>query len=269
MADLVYSWEKAFRAWERLPVDDFEYLTADELLVMHPYQLKELADMAVVRRFDTTRWRNRANCLANFMNLENVGKKVVLDFGCGYGFDSIVFCRWGAVSVLADMHPKALQLAQTILDFTCGRIADKLLVVGPTPPYFEYKEGIDLFWSFGVLHHLPYADQVLLSACRQLKPGGECRVVVYSDKRWERLTKTKPDGTAPVWEHPKFSEFVGKCDAVGDYADWYDEEKLHDLVDGFAEVKECRYLCQDDMLGAVLSPKSEKKKETNSVKEGG
>ena len=55
--------------------------------------------------------------------------------------------------------------------------------------------------------------------------------------------------------HSRFAEFVRKCDTVGNFAEWYDEAKLRQLVGDFATVEWFRYLGNDQLVGAVIKPK--------------
>src|SRR5258708_3747483 len=92
--------------------------------------------------------------------------------------------------------------------------------------YFKMDGKIDLFWSFGVLHHTPFISGILKRACSFLRqPEGECRICLYSDKGWERLME-EPTPTIPTHEHPRFQEYVRKKDPVGFYADWYNQKKI-------------------------------------------
>jgi hypothetical protein len=60
-----------------------------------------------------------------------------------------------------------------------------------------------------------------------------------------------------IWKHPKFEEFTKKCDSVGNYADAYDMEKIKRIVEGFGEVIDCRYLSDDQFIGATIKPLKE------------
>lgn len=243
-----YNLHESYESWSRIPIDDFDYMSADELLSLLREQYGELVSLAWNKRWDIGMWRNRDHTLEAFMNLDNVKGKTVMDFGCGFGLDGVAFGLHGAQVVLADTHPKLLLVAQTTLGVAVGLAPKKLVIVRPQYPFFEYN--IDLFWSFGVLHHMPYAGDILKSACKQLNPDGEIRIAVYSDKRWrEMMGEEPPEVTAA---HPRFMEYVRKCDTVGLYADWYDEPKLTKLVEGFGKVVECKYLCDGQMIGAVI-----------------
>jgi SAM-dependent methyltransferase len=249
---ILYDPDQALREWTRIPIDDLDYFSAEELLILRPEQLREIAALAFTVRWDPNQWRNRGNSLIEFMSPLSWMGKTVMDFGCGLGLDSVVFLRNKANVILADMHPRNLALAQRVLVYETGHIPSRICVTSPVPPFF-LTGGFDLFWSMGVLHHTPFCGEVLEQACSLLNPGGEIRACLYSDRRWKQMMECDPPEDTPG--HPRFQEFVEKCDAVGAYADWYDEAKVEKLVEGFAGVTECKYLCDDQFIGVVLKPK--------------
>ena len=252
----IYDPDQALREWSRIPIDDLDYFSADELLILRPEQLYQLVRMAMSIRWDRNQWRNKDGALVQFMFGDDQNRwkgKTVMDFGCGLGLDSVLFAANGANVILADMHPKGLMLAQqALIQGTGGIIPSRICITSPVPPFFV-TGGFDLFWSMGVLHHTPFCGEILKRACQLLNPGGEIRVCLYSDKRWKQMMDCDPPEDTP--NHPRFQEFVKKCDAVGQYADWYEGGKVQKLVEGFAELTDSRYLCDDQFVGVVLKPK--------------
>lgn len=254
MSDVIpYSFEDGFHEWSRVPVDEFSYLYADEILVLHPLQLIELVRYAMGHRWSPFAWRNKERKLEAFMDSISTKDKVVMDFGCGFGFDALRFAACGAQVVLADLHPRLLLAAQRVISLLIGRFIDKLVIVSPQSPFMILRYKIDLFWSLGVLHHFPYMSDILRRACDLLNPGGECRIVVHSDNFWKELMN-EPVPQEPTHLHPRFKEFVRKLDPVGNYVDWYDHDKLVRSVEGFGQVVRSEYLCDGKMIGAVIRP---------------
>ncbi len=248
-----YSFENALEQWSRIPIDDFDYRSARELLYLHPKQRAELLQYAAGVRWDERQWRNKDGRLVKFMaGSPLVNGKEVLDFGCGLGLDGALFTAHGARVAYADINPANLLLAQHNLIFLTGKIPSELCLVFPGDPFLLPSQKFDLIWSLGVLHHTPKCGDILWRFCELLRPGGEVRAVLYSDKRWEQMMGEPALELKNTWEHPRFMEFVRKCDTVGSYADWYNERKLRSLIEGFAEVVSCEYLCNDQMIGAVI-----------------
>lgn len=247
-----YNPSEAYLAWERIPVDDFGYISADELMNVNAHQLMQLVQMAVDSRTNKKGWRNWENKLVEFMGLGKVAGKTVMDFGCGLGLDAMQFAAAGAEVILADLHPKMLRVAQQVVCASLNINPKRLVITSPMAPFFT-SEPVDLFWSFGVLHHTPFIKEMLKRACEILKPGGEIRIGLYSDKRWQEMMGESPP--AATANHPRFMEFVRKCDTVGNYADWYNEEKIVKVVEGFAEVTECGYICKGQLIGVAMKRK--------------
>jgi len=251
-----YDFDKAFQEWSRVPWDDFGYLDSRDVIGLSQSQFKELLDLATLIRWDTNQWRNKNGSLLNFMDPGRWIGKRILDFGCGYGADSIQFAAHGALVLAADICPSTLLVVQRSLN-SYGLCPRALVLIGPREPFLlshELAWGFDLFWSSGCLHHTPHADRILKEACSRLLPSGECRIIVYSDIRWKQMTGCEADVDFPVWKHPKFQHFVRSCDGVGEYADWYNEVKLKKMVEGFATVVSCCYLFDGQMVGAVVKP---------------
>ncbi len=251
-----YDPDEALRQWSRVPVDDLDYFSADELLLLRPQQLHAVVAQASRCRWDPGQWRNKNEGLVDFMFKGDVTSwrgKTVMDFGCGLGLDSMMFAANGANVILADMNPGTLMAAQRALIVgTGGQIPSRICITSPVPPFFV-TGGFDLFWSMGVLHHTPYCAEILKRACQLLNPGGEIRACLYSDKRWKQMMECDPPADTP--NHPRFQEFVRKCDAVGTYADWYDGNKVVELVHDFADLEDCKYLCDEQFIGITLKPK--------------
>ena len=99
------------------------------------------------------------------------------------------------------------------------------------------------------MHHIPYAREILRQACARLRPDGECRVTLYTAKRWRDATGTEPP--EKVWEHEGFGKYV-RLDAVGTWSDWYDEERAAKLVEEFGEIVETQLLYDGHLLGVVI-----------------
>lgn len=249
-----YDFDKSLVDWRRVPLDDFDYMEADDFLILSPEQRKELINIGLSQRYAPIQWRNKDNCLLEFMQPKRWINKTVMDFGCGLGLDSIVFNQHGAFIYLADINPRTLMAAQQTLACWLDVHPKRLIVVGPDWPYWRMPPGsIDLFWSLGCLHHTPKGPDLIRRACQCLTKDGECRVVLYSDRQWEKVMGEPPPEN--VTGHPRFDEWVRKMDAVGNYADWYNEEKLKKAVEKFAVVTECKYISADVFIGAVIKPK--------------
>jgi SAM-dependent methyltransferase len=120
--------------------------------------------------------------------------KRVLEIGCGVGTDTIEFKKAGAILDVVDVSDKSLLLAWDrayLLGFREGiRFhnfdAEEQLPEGP----------FDLVYSFGVLHHTPTPERVLVRAYDQLKKGGELRIMLYAKWSIKRILHRQPEAQA-------------------------------------------------------------------------
>jgi 2-polyprenyl-3-methyl-5-hydroxy-6-metoxy-1,4-benzoquinol methylase len=105
-----------------------------------------------------------------------VGRRV-LDIGCGMGLHTETMARAGALVTAVD-------LTSTAVDMTRRRLALKglradLLVCDAEQLNFP-DDSFDFVWSWGVIHHSARTGRVVRQIARVLRPGGECRVMVYN-----------------------------------------------------------------------------------------
>ncbi len=110
--------------------------------------------------------------------------QTVLDYGCGPGHDTVLFCEHGAGHVFYyDISPLALEIVDERLDM--HGLADRASPVerGHIPP-------VDHVHCAGVLHHTEDPLGCLKDMRHALKPGGEARVMIY-DGDLSKHTKSK------------------------------------------------------------------------------
>ncbi len=102
--------------------------------------------------------------------------KTILEIGCGMGTDSRYISRKGANIVSLDLSFNNVSFAlkgSRLLNLkgkgTCAD-AEKL-------PFKD--NSFDIVYSFGVLHHTPDTQKAIDEACRVLRPGGRCVIMLY------------------------------------------------------------------------------------------
>lgn len=103
------------------------------------------------------------------------GKKV-LEIGSGMGSDSRCIASLGA-------KVTSLDLSVDNVSFTLK--GERLLGLkgsgvcgdGENLPFKE--NSFDIVYSFGVLHHTPDTERAIREACRVLRPGGQCVIMLY------------------------------------------------------------------------------------------
>ena len=247
------TWSEHMTAWSNPPVDDVGYVPSSEMLRWSTPKLsRAINDM---RRARYTGWRNHGNRWRDVMGLDELTDRDVLDFGCGVGVEALELARAGNRVALADITTANTDLATRVLA-TFNEYHTHSYLIGDVYPFVgALNESFDVFYCNGVLHHCRWPRAIMERAHELLPPNGEVRLMVYSDVGWRVATSTEPPDD--VESHPEFTRFVQFFDAVGDYADWYNRERVVARFGDLFDVDRCEYLTPDDRyLGVVLRKRS-------------
>ena len=240
--------QRQAEAWSRPPVDDVGYVSSAELLQRSDSDLSAI--VAQMTRTRYTGWRNHNGLWRDLMGLDELEGLDVLDFGCGTGVESAQLAARNRVQ-LADIAPSNLALASRVLRLSGHEPAAVWDVTGTRPFLDAPDESIDVFFCSGVLHHIPWPAEIMGRAHQMLRPGGQVRLMLYSDNAW----RWKPGGEPPedVSAHPDGPAFARAWDQVGEYADWYDRDRIEARFGDLFEIERCEYMCpRSEYLGAVL-----------------
>lgn len=243
--------------WSRPPVDDVGYIPSAELLAKPDSELRALVEQMRTTRY--TGWRNHRNLWREVMGLDDPGGLDILDFGCGTGVEALELALAGNRVTLADITGGNVQLAARILQLYAGDLTHmptiELRLVWDEPPYIDGEPGsFDVFHCNGVLHHIPWARQIMERAHQLLRPGGTARLMVYSDHGWVQATGTEPPDD--VTTHPMRDRFIRYFDQVGEYADWYNRARLEQRFGDLFTVERCEDITPTGQyLAAVLRRK--------------
>lgn len=249
------TWAEHVAAWSQPPVDDVGYLPSADLMVMSDDQLDStIREMARVRY---TGWRNHDGSWRRVLRLDDTHGKDVLDFGCGVGMEARELQEAGNRVSLADLSADNLSLAYRVLRLGghSPELADrKTFLVTDQDPYFcADPASFDVVHCAGVLHHIPWARQIMERFHEVLRTGGEVRLMLYSDRGWQIATgQPVPAWDTDVRTVPGFAQFVRYFDGVGEYADWYDLTKIERLFGDLFIVVGFDYLTQDARYCAVV-----------------
>jgi SAM-dependent methyltransferase len=207
--------------WSRPPVDGIGYVPVADLLAMGDDELK--ATIAEANRVRYSSWRNHNGLWVDVLGLDSTTGRDVLDYGCGVGAEALVYAEAGNRVTVADIVADNVALAARVLAIH-GHEPEKALI-GDLTPFTDLPAGsFDVVHCSGVLHHIPWALDTVEHFAQLLRPGGEVRLMLYSDEGWRLATATDPPDDVTL--HPQFDEFVHYFDAVGIYADWYDKARL-------------------------------------------
>jgi SAM-dependent methyltransferase len=237
------------KEWARPPVDDVGYIPSTRMLAMSDSELRTL-----VEKFRNTRytgWRNFEGKWRKYMGLDNTTGKTILDFGCGVGIESLELVLKSNNLIVADLVPENVALTKRIVNLYGKQVQTK--IVSWNYPYLDLENHtIDILYMNGVLHHIPYAHDLIKTSLKWLKPGGEIRAMLYSDKGWIKYTKSDlPLFDSDVTQHPLFNKFLRVFDRVGYHADWYSKERLLYRFGDLVNITAYDYITNDDRYCVV------------------
>lgn len=193
-----------------------------ELLVLSDEALRDCITQTAAQRYG--RWRYA-------LGLDAFSGGVGMDFGCGTGVEGLQLALGGMRVCSADINSANLACAArvTAVFGVAHRLAGLRVVRDTAPFWIPLHEPLDLWLASGVVHHIPYARELMAWVAGQMRPGGEARLLLYSDRNFAFYGND--------WER-----FVRGMDPVGEYADWYDRDKLSALVVPLWRVVDFEYL---------------------------
>ncbi len=168
-----------------------------------------------------------------FAEFENWAGRRILEIGVGVGADFVRFRKAGALSIGLDLSFRSLELARQNAEL--NQVASTLLNADAESLPFA-DEVFDLVYSWGVLHHTPEIEQASHEIHRVLRPGGECRVMLYHRRSLLALQCYLRYG---LWEFRPFtplSELIGAhIESPGTRA--FTRAEIELLFKNFAEVE--------------------------------
>lgn len=214
------SWRQTVEAWSKPPVEGLGYVASNDMLAWSDDHLREVVAAARLERYGG--WRNHEDRWVEVLHADVAGRTVI-DFGCGFGLEALALAEAGAIVTLADITPANTELAARVIELHNQRW-HSIIRITRYWPFVDTRRRFDIFYCNGVLHHIPWAVQIMERAWGLLAAGGEARLMVYTDQAWREATGTPAPADPP--SHPKFALYVAHMDGVGDYADYYTPERL-------------------------------------------
>ncbi len=110
---------------------------------------------------------------------DTIAGRSLLDIGCGSGLHSLAALKLGAASVTAiDIDPRSVETARALL----SRHAAGQAWTVDTRSIFDLapdKEGYDIVYSWGVLHHTGDMRRAIDRAAALVRPGGRLVIAIY------------------------------------------------------------------------------------------
>ena len=112
----------------------------------------------------------------DYFNFDAFAGQRVLEIGVGQGTDLMQFARAGATCTGVDITDNHLQL--TARNFSLQGQRVELYKADATRLPFA-DQSLDCVYSFGVIHHIPEAPEVVAEIFRVLRPGGRVMTAFY------------------------------------------------------------------------------------------
>jgi len=107
----------------------------------------------------------------------------------------------------------------------------------------------------GVLHHIFQPYPVVRAIHESLINDGELRLMLYSDIAWRIATNTEPP--EDVTNNPMRKTFVRTMDGVGEWADWYDADRIEKRFGSLFTIEEFSYITSDDRYCTAILKRKE------------
>jgi SAM-dependent methyltransferase len=249
---MIPTFEAQREAWSCPPVDDVGYMSSAELLKLSDDSLRLLILNMEANRYQG--WRNYENGWRAGLHLDDTEGARILDFGCGTGLEGLQYARdlKNLVDV-ADIYAYNVALAQRVIRLFTGTIVPGI-ILGPGPqPAAVSPRQYDVIHAAGVLHHIPNVVEVVETLSHWLDWRGQLRVMMYSDRGWRIATGTEPP--FDVTDHSRREKFVHYFDSVGDWADWYDADRLEQRFGKWFKLTEFQYITHDDRFCTAILTK--------------
>ena len=114
--------------------------------------------------------------ILDFTEFEKQQGRTVLEIGIGLGADHQKFAEGGAVLTGIDLTERALEHVRR--RFSIFSLSSRLQTGDAERLPFP-NQSFDLVYSWGVIHHSPNTPAAVDEIYRVLKPGGECRIMIY------------------------------------------------------------------------------------------
>lgn len=227
-----YDFEAQVGSWSHPPADHLNaYVSSRKVLDYDDQQFARFIRKMATERYGG--WRNHNDLWVDTL-IAGVAGKAVLDYGCGFGLETWSLVRAGGLVDVADIVGTNVVVASRAAALA-GQAVTTGLVIERDWPFTTSDYRYDIFYCNGVLHHIPYAAEVMRRAWEITAPGGQARLMLYTDQAWREQIGTEPP--ADVTKDPNFDRWVRAMDQVGSYADWYSAEKVQRLFGRWWELE--------------------------------
>ena len=120
--------------------------------------------------------------------IDQLGGKLILDVGCGYGRFTHTVSEAGATVIGVDLSTESINLAHRYL----GEKQNVHFVQADINRLPFREKLFENIFSIGVLHHTPSPETSFRSLIQYLESGGEIAVWVYPPEMKKRVDRIRP-----------------------------------------------------------------------------
>lgn len=163
--------------------------------------------------------------------LDRLKGKRVLEIGCGMGLHSELMTRAGAEVTSIDLSETSVGATKRRLELK-GLQGDVRQMDAEKLQFAD--ETFDFVWSWGVIHHSSHTGRVVREIHRVMKPGAECRVMVYNLAGMPAYITMMLDYSRKFWTGRTLDECLWSV-TDGFTARYYSRDMLADLFGVFFE----------------------------------
>ena len=163
---------KNTKNWEHCVYHREAIYRSSEILIKPDNEIKKILDEVIDYRFNEF-----GKDFIEVMELKKFNGKRLLEVGGGCGSDAVIMAENGAKLTAVDIVPTNVMLVGKNLalrNLKCQTIFVPDLMFLKLP-----KNHFDVIYSFGCIHHIPNAKDVVEHLLKSLKPNGIIMLMLY------------------------------------------------------------------------------------------
>ena len=224
-----YDFNSAKQYWQNVPkamgsnpwnTEKLKYISDENLVV----QFKE------EQKISREKFERQLGFKRAFESIQDIENPKVMDYGSGigfYGFEILSHCSNAQVTFV-DINQSNLNIIQRIAELLKFEQQITICQVQKKKSLdLNFKNTFNLIMSMGVLHHTPFAKDIVSHLTQYLDSKGIFLVLLYNNHYRKRLSQNK----GYRLNHSTFGELTDPIidEIKNPYSDWYDDDKAIDL----------------------------------------
>ena len=158
--------------------------------------------------------------------------KRVMEIGCGIGTDTINFAGAGADVVACDISAESIRIARQRAEVF--GLSERIAFVNTNAELMEEvpdDRPFDLVYSFGVVHHTPRPQLVLMSVRRRMNTGAKLKVMVYNRHSWKVAGIVLVRGKGRFWKADELIAEQSEAQTGCPVTFTYTRQSVRDLIE--------------------------------------